>query len=99
MTHLETITLSIHFSTDGDPAAREPARPDQTQWQPVGAPSHHQRRMEWLCPVTDCLLHLHRLILKQATADMDNEHGVYVRYRQDGSHFNYDASKQIPNIR
>ena len=41
MAHPEITWLSFQSARDSNPAARDPARPDQTQWCPVGPLSHH----------------------------------------------------------
>ena len=73
-----------------DPAEWEPTRPNQTLRWPVQDLPHLQRRDVGLCPDTD-RDSLHHLLQHDAQAincDLDDDEGVYVRYRLDGSLFN-----------
>ena len=58
MVYHEMTWLSQNISKDGDPAARESAQLDQTQWLPIRALSNHQRREAKLCPGSDTHQHL-----------------------------------------
>ena len=87
MAHSRMTLLSPQVPADGDSAAWEPTRPDQTQQWPVRALLLLQQHEAGLCPGTDSLQHL------QHDAQASNWglrwwQGMYVRYGLNGSLFN-----------
>ena len=55
---LERLGCPGKISQHGDPTARRPTRPNQTQRRPVRAPPHIQWRVAGLCPGANPLQHL-----------------------------------------
>ena len=83
MAHSGMTLLSPQVPTDGDSAAWEPIRPDQTRQWPVRALPHLQRHEAGLCPGTHSLQ-----CLQHDTQASNWGWGIYIRYRLDGSLFN-----------